>query len=248
MAAEGSNRLLSALSSESRQYLVDHSVAVDLPVRTVLYEAEITPHYAYFMTSGMASIVSSMEDGETAEVGVIGKEGFVGGIHLLGPAKVSTNSFIQLAGSGLQIPLSDLKTAFRSSEDIRDRILEFTQEQSLTVSQIAACNRLHETEERLARWLLMCQDRAQTEVLNFTQEFLAMMLGSRRTTVTLTAGILQQAGLIKYTRGKVRIVDREGLEDAACDCYKIAKGLINNLYAAPLHDVSSNHELTVQTG
>ena len=108
-----------------------------------------------------------------------------------------------------------MRQAYRSSEEIRDRILEFVQEQTISTNQIAGCNRLHEAEERLARWLLMAQDRTQSDVLNFTQEFLAMMLGARRTTVTLIAGALQKAGLIEYQRGHVKIIDRVNLEAAA---------------------------------
>jgi CRP-like cAMP-binding protein len=228
------NRLLSSLSPENRDLLVAKCVPVDLPLRTSLYVAEELPPFAYFMTSGMASIVTTMEDGETAEVGVVGNEGIIGSIFLLGPTKISTSSFIQLDGSALRISLLDLKHAYRSSEEIRDRLLEFVQEQSVTVSQIAGCNRLHGAEERLARWLLMAQDRTQSEVLNFTQEFLAMMLGARRTTVTLIAGSLQRANLIEYSRGRVKILDRENLKSAACDCYKITKALLTNLYSRRL--------------
>jgi hypothetical protein len=113
------------------------------------------------------------------------------------------------------------------------------------VSQIAGCNRLHEAEERLARWLLMAQDRTQSEVLNFTQEFIAMMLGARRTTVTLIAGSLQRANLIEYSRGRVKILDRENLESAACDCYKITKDLYTNLYSQKLPGVD---EVTLTNG
>jgi CRP-like cAMP-binding protein len=154
----------------------------------------------------------------------------VGSIHLLGPAPVSTESFMQLDGTGIRIPLSELQKAFRSSEEIRDRILESVQEQTLSVSQIAGCNRLHEAQARLARWLLMVQDRTRSDVLNFTQEFLGMMLGAQRTTVTLIAGNLQRSGLIEYRRGHVKILDRENLEEAACDCYQITKNLYVNLY------------------
>jgi hypothetical protein len=137
---------------------------------------------------------------------------------------------MQLEGKGLRIPFSQLKQLYRTSEEIRDRLLEFVQEQALTVNQIAGCNRLHEAEERLARWLLMAQDRTQSDILNFTQEFLAMMLGARRTTVTLIAGSLQRANLIEYSRGRVKILNRENLESAACDCYKITQDLLANLY------------------
>ena len=234
MPTNTQNRLLSSLSTRACERLMSHCSPIDLPLKTILYQAEQTPPYAYFMTSGMASIVTAMEDGDTAEVGVVGNEGVIGSIFLLGPAKVSTTSFMQLEGSALRIPLPDLKHAFRSSEEIRDRLLEFVQEQAISVNQIAGCNRLHEAEERLARWLLMAQDRTQSDVLNFTQEFLAMMLGSRRTTVTLIAGSLQRAGLIEYSRGQVKILDRDHLESAACDCYKIVKELFANLYQQDL--------------
>lgn len=179
--------LLSALSSESRELLTARATPVALPLRTVLYEANETPTHAYFLTVGLASVVTSLSDGATAEVSFIGREGVVGGFHLIGPADVPTNCFMQIEGAGLKILLSDLQEAFDSSEEIRQRILEAVQEQALIIGQIAACNRLHEAEERLARWLLMAQDRTQSNVLNITQEFLAEMLGARRTTVTMVA-------------------------------------------------------------
>jgi CRP-like cAMP-binding protein len=230
MSVQITNLLLSALSAKSRQRLLAHCVDLPLPVRTSLYKADQVPAFAYFITSGMASVVANSTDGGTAEVAVIGNEGIVGILHLLGPAPVSTESFMQLDGTGLRMPLIELRRAFRSSEEIRDRILECVQEQSLSVSQIAGCNRLHESEARLARWLLMAQDRTQSDVLNFTQEFLAMMLGAQRTTVTMVAGGLQRSGLIEYRRGRVKILSRENLEEAACDCYQITKKLHDNLY------------------
>lgn len=230
MSSHAPNRLLSALSPASRDLLLSKCTPIDLPIHYNLYVAETTPSHGYFMMSGMASVVTTMEDGMTAEVGVIGCEGVVGGVHLLGPAKTSTDSFIQLAGTALRMPHAELRKAFRSSEEIRSRILEFHQEQSITASQMVGCNRLHSAEERLARWLLMAQDRVGSESLDLTQEFLAMMLGSRRTTVTLVAGTLQKAGLIEYTRGRLVVLDRKGLEAAACDCYQISKGLLQGLY------------------
>lgn len=234
MSLPKTNLFLESLSAESRDLLVKQCVEIDLPLRKSLYEAENIPRYAYFLTSGIASVVAAMDDGSTAEVGLIGREGVVGSFHLLGPANVSTNCFIQLEGSSLRIPFGGLVHAFRSNEEIRDRALEFVQEQAISLSQLAGCNRLHESEERLARWLLMAQDRTGTDVLDFTQEFLGMMLGSRRTTVTLIAGVLQRSGLIEYRRGRVTILDREGLEATACDCYKITKQLYRGLYTRAL--------------
>ncbi|MBW4038102.1 MAG: Crp/Fnr family transcriptional regulator [Acidobacteria bacterium] len=227
------NRFLSALSNSKRDLLLSHSTPIALPTRFVCYRAEETPRYVYFPTSGMVSVVTSMQDGSSAEVGIVGNEGLVGCLHLIGPAHVSTNAFVQLAGEGLRIPFADMQHAYRTSEEIRDRVLEFVQAQSVSTSQIAGCNRLHEAEERLARWLLMSQDLTHSNVLAFTQEFLSMMLGSRRTTVTLIAGSLQKAGLIEYRRGNVTILDRSNLEAVACDCYQITRHLITELYSAP---------------
>lgn len=235
MSADGVNLLLSALTAESRELLIARSTPVSLPLRMSFYEAEQLPRYAWFITSGIASIVTSTPNGASVEVGLIGHEGLVGSLHLLGSLPVSTRSFVQLEGTGLRIPLQNLKTLFRSSEEIRNRILEFVQEQTLNVSQLAACQRLHESEARLARWLLMAQDRTDDERLRFTQEFLAMMLGAQRTTVTVVAGALQRSGFIEYTRGCVRIIDRAGLEAAACECYQVTKRLYAQLYKNEFH-------------
>jgi CRP-like cAMP-binding protein len=234
MSVPKSNLFLNSLSAQSRDLLLRLCVEIDLPLKKVLYEAEEVPRYAYFPTSGIASVVAVMEDGGSAEVGLIGREGLVGSFHLLGPAKVSTRCFIQLQATALRIPFADLVRLFKSNEEIRDRVLEFVQEQAVSLSQLAGCNRLHEAEERLSRWLLMAQDRTGSPVLDFTQEFLAMMLGARRTTVTVIAGVLQRSGLIEYQRGKVKILDRERLEAAACDCYQITKSLYAGLYSSAL--------------
>jgi CRP-like cAMP-binding protein len=239
MSLHTANLFLSSLSPAAREFLLSSATALSLPLRTSLYNAGDVPAYAYFMTSGLASVVTAMADGGTAEVGLIGREGMVGSFQLLGPAPVSTDCFVQLEGTALRIPFPKLQKAFRSSEEIRDRVLEFVQEQAITLSQLAGCHRLHEAEERLARWLLMAQDRTQSDVLNFTQEFLAMMLGARRTTVSMVAGALQRSGLIEYQRGRVKILSRENLEDAACDCYRITKQAYLSLYKL---DVSSSLE------
>ena len=227
------NRLLSSLSPESRDVLLSHATAVSMPVKMECYQAEETPKFVYFPTSGMVSVVTSMEDGGTAEVGIVGHEGLVGALQLLGPGKISTNAFVQIEGTALRVPFADMRQAYRVHEDIRDRILEFVQAQAVSTGQIAGCNRLHEAEERLARWLLMTQDRTHSDSINFTQEFLGMMLGARRTTVTLIASALQKAGLIEYRRGHVTILDRPNLESAACGCYQVTKQLLENLYSRP---------------
>ena len=141
MPSQHSNLFLNALSPASRDLLLGQCVEVDLPVKKSLYEPDNVPRYAYFMTSGIASVVTAMEDGGTAEVGLIGHEGIVGSFHVLGPAKVSTRCFIQLEGTGLRMSFVDLLSAFRKNEKIRDRMLEFVQQQAVSLSQLAGCNR-----------------------------------------------------------------------------------------------------------
>ena len=243
--SETPNLFLSCLEPESRSWLLSRSTSLPLPVRTSLYAAERKPQYAYFITSGMASVVTSMTNGGTAEVGIIGREGVVGCAHLLGPARVSTDCFIQIEATGLRIRFADLQIAFRAFDDVRERLLELIQEQFLTLSQLAGCNRLHGAEERLARWLLQMQDCTHSEELNITQEFLAQMLGSKRTTVTVVAATMQQAGLISYSRGRIRILDRTTLEAVACECYAVTRNLYRNLFTQDLPDYDRD-ELTTR--
>jgi CRP-like cAMP-binding protein len=230
MASQDSNLFLSSLSQSSHDLLGSRSTPVELPLHTPLYEQEVTPRYAYFLTSGLASLVTPMSNGESVEVGVIGHEGVVGGLHLLGPAPLSTRCMMQLAGTALRIQYSDLQAAFNSSPEIHARMLEFVQQQAVLVAQIAGCNRLHRAEQRLIRWLLTAQDRTRSSALKFTHEYLAEMIASQRTTVTAIARDLQERGFITYSRGVVHIIDRKGLENAACDCYGITKRLYGRLY------------------
>ena len=232
------NLLLAMYPGSSRSSLMRAMEPVALPVRTVLYEPERTPNYVHFITSGMASIVTNMTDGEVAEVGLVGREGMAEGLHLLGPALVQTSCFMQIAGTGLRMKFSDFEHQFVHSEQILRPTLRFVQYQSLVLGQVAACNRLHEVEERLSRWLLMVADRVAEPELRLTQEFLAQMLGSRRSTVTLVAGALQRSGLIDYSRGHVRILDRPGLENLACECYEVTRDALHRFTASGLHHVA----------
>ena len=251
MSLPQSNLLLGSLSPRSREWLLARCTAVSLPIRSSLYVAETTPDFAYFVTSGIASVVAAMSDGKTAEVGVTGHEGVVGGFHILGPGLLSTDCFIQVTATALRIRLSDLRIAFRSSEEIRERLLEYVQEQSLSLGQVAGCHRLHAQGERLARWILMVQDRTQSDRLEITQEFLAQMLGSKRTTVTVVASSMQRKGVIQYTRGHIHILDRTGLEAAACSCYPILRNLFNGLYRQgwlPTNHSEPNHVAALALG
>jgi CRP-like cAMP-binding protein len=230
---EVSNRLLACLTPACRQDLKSLLRKVDLPVNTVFYEAEQEITEAYFINSGFASQVIQLGDAGSAEVGVVGLEGLVGSTALLGRRAIAPGRcFMQASGAGYVIPLEALRQVFASSEETRSRVLEFVQHQMLTGTYLSACNNLHEAEPRFARWILMVQDRLETDVLPLTQEFLAQMLGSRRMTVTTVAGALQHSGLIEYRRGQIRILDRSSLEDAACECYGSLKKLYGQLYSS----------------
>ncbi len=226
MDGQVSNLLITTLPPAYRKSLLSRLKPVALPLRTVLYEPDETPKFAHFITSGIASIVSSMSNGATAEVGIWGNEGLVESFHLLGLARMPTRCFIQMEATALRMPFKDLQKEFLESPEMREAVLQCVQSQGFILCQLAACNRLHEAEERLARWLLMVRDRVNSDSYFLTQEFLANMLGSRRTTVTASAGTLQRKGLIKYSRGRIRIIDAAGLENSACECY----GTVRKLY------------------
>ena len=224
------NRILASLSTLNQLHLLSLSEKIDLPLNLMLSEEAVVPQFAYLLESGFASqVIRSGTSGE-AEVGMVGRDGVTGFWSLLGPAKTSSRTFMQAAGAGYRIPITRLRQCFLDSEAIRLRILEYVQEQTVMVAYLMACNKLHDTEPRLARWLLMVADHLETDTFPFTHEFLAQMLGVRRMTVTLTAGALQRGGFIEYKRGTVRILDRPGLTDAACECYRRMKRLDDNLY------------------
>lgn len=231
MAAAKFNRLLQSLPADVRSSLLARMEEVELPTQMNLCRPREVPKYAHFMTSGITSVVTFMEDGGGVEVGLVGREGLVEAVHLLGPAHVPTTAFVQTAGTALRMPFAELKQEFLTSEPLRELILRLVQGQGCIVNQLAACNRLHEIEERLARWLLMVSDRVGGSEIYLTQAFLAEMIGAQRSTVTLTAGSLQRSGLIEYRRGHIQILDRSGLENAACECYPIIRELASDLYA-----------------
>lgn len=230
MALSVSNLLIECLSPEVRLKLVRQLEPVALPVNTTIYEPEEQPRHVHLLTSGMASIVVVMANGDVAEVGIVTREGPPEALHLLGPAGIQTRAFMQIAGTGLRMSFKAFQELTTQEPEISVLLLNYVQYQSLTLGQIAACNRLHEVEERMARWLLMVQDRIGGNEIPLTQEFIANMLGTRRSTVTLIAGALQRSGLIEYRRGNVKVLDRQGLESTACECYEVTRRLLLNLY------------------
>ena len=198
-------------------------VPVDLPSGMVLSEPNQQVRYAYFPVSGLISVDALTKKGESVEVGVIGREGFSGLPALLGGQQMEHSVVIQGAGTGLRVRSSLIREEFLKGGPFAEQIHQFIYLQLVQTSQSALCNRLHPVDMRMARWMLTASDRLESATLNLTQEFLAQMLGSRRSTVTVAAGDLQRQKLIDYSRGRIKILDRDGLEQVACECYRIVR-------------------------
>jgi len=216
------NELLLDLPSHECDSIFSQLTFVQLRLRDVLQEAEETIKYAYFVDSGLVSILSVMQDGKSVEVGLSGKEGCTGLPLVAGFKTSDTRALVQIAGTAFRVSSQNLSKLLRQCPVLARRMQQYGFLLALQGAQIAACNRLHEVDERLARWLLMTQDRIGDHgVVPLTHEFLAHMLGTRRSSVTVAAGLLAKAGLITYTRGQVKIENRARLEDAACECYNL---------------------------
>jgi CRP-like cAMP-binding protein len=204
-------------------------VPVDLPLGMRLGEPNSPQDFLYFLVSGLISVDALTERGESVEVGVVGREGFSGVYGILGHRQAAHSIIMQGAGAGLRIRTAIVRDEFLKGGQFATLIHTFIYTQMVQMSQSVLCNRLHPVEMRMARWMLTACDRMQADSLNITQEFLAQMLGSRRTTVTVAAGQLQREGLIDYSRGRVRIVDRAGLEAKSCECYGIVRAVYDRL-------------------
>jgi CRP-like cAMP-binding protein len=230
MTSTPSNLLLAALSPNYRASLLARMRTITLAPREILYEPDESPKYAHFLTSGVASIVVSMANGASTEVCMWGREGLIESFHLLGDAKIPNRCIVQMESTALRMPFNELQKEFHDSEEFRDCVLQGVQSQIAIVGQLAGCNRLHEAEARLARWLLMVRDRIENDTFLITQEFLAVILGARRTTVTAAAGELQRKGLIHYSRGRIHVSDPVRLENVACECYATVRELYGSFY------------------
>jgi CRP-like cAMP-binding protein len=221
------NHVLASLPPEELKALSPHLERVEIPSRTTIYEVGGTVKDCYFVTSGLISCVMVMENGDGVEVGLIGHEGFVGLPALINIVHSSILVNVQVPGEALRIDAIVLHELLDKLPSLQRLLSRYAYLQALQSQQIAGCNRLHEVEERLARWLLMTQDRVQMDVLPLTHDLLSMMLGARRASVTVAAGILQRAGLIEYRRGKIVILDRKRLEEAACECDGVIRKQLN---------------------
>jgi len=218
-----SNKILLSLSREEFNQVLPKLELVRLKLHQVIYEAGETIKSGYFVNDGVISVLAVQPDGKSVEIGLIGSEGFTGLPILVGYSSSPTRLITQGDGTAYRCDAEALRQLAGQLPRLERQLHRFGQRLAMQTAQIALCNRLHEVGERLARWILMTQDRILSDNLPLTQEFLGQMLGSRRASVTVAAGILQKAGLISYTRGAVKILDRKKLEEAACDCYGIVQ-------------------------
>lgn len=226
------NRLLAALPREEYKRLSPHLEPVRLTPGQILYNAGEIVRHAYFPMGGMICLLSTTEDGRTIEVGMIGSEGMAGIAAVLKANSAPYHIMVQLAANALRIRENRLREEFCRGGHLQDLLLRYTHTILTQIAQSAACNRFHTVVERLCRWLLVSRDRVQTDTLHLTQEFLSQMLGVPRTSVTMIAGALQEQGLIRYSRGKIYILDRRRLEAASCECYRLIREEISHFLAA----------------
>jgi CRP-like cAMP-binding protein len=217
------NRILRSLSKAEWDVLRPQMTPITWKLSDIIYKEDEPIEDVFFVESGLASIVSQMSSGGSVEVSLVGRDGMLGTAALLGAKSTPHRTFTQVAGHGYRVKASIVQDAFDNNGNFKTAMRRYVQALFVQAAQGGACNRLHLAEERLARWLLTSADRLGVNPIPLTQEFLATMLGSRRSTVTVAAGILQKAGYIRYSRGKITILDRKGLESSACECYQIIR-------------------------
>jgi CRP-like cAMP-binding protein len=209
--------------------LSPHLKPIALEQGVVLQEQGDAVEEVIFPSDGIISLLAVMQQGNAIELATIGFEGAIGSLAGLGPRRSHTRAVVQVSGAGLRIPAVRFRKAAEESAAVRDIIVRYGEMLLIQVQQTAACNALHSVEERLSRWLLQARDRLQTSTVPLTHEFLSQMLGVRRTTVSVVANSLQTAGLIRYHRGHIEIVDRPGLEAKACECYDAIRRQIDQV-------------------
>jgi CRP-like cAMP-binding protein len=226
--APSRNRILAALPAAEFDSVTFSLEPFPMAVNTVLYEANAPISHVYFPTSGCVSMVNAMDDG-AVEVGTIGFEGWAGLPLLLDDDRMPTRAFVQLAGDSYRMKAADFAVAIEKNPKFARMLNRHSLALFNQAAQSVACNRLHTLEARCARWLLMTHDRMRMESFVLTHEFLSYMLGVHRPAVTLAAGVLQRAGIIRYTRGKVTVIDRPALEGVSCACYEITRASYERL-------------------
>ena len=223
------NRILSALPAGEYERLIPHLKPFTLEYKQVLHEPNKPLRYVYFPDEGVISMVSTMIDKPVVEVGLAGREGMVCVAVFLGANSTPHQGIVQVAGSAMRMKASVLREEFKRGGKLQELLLRYTQMQMIQIAQTAVCNRLHMIEGQLSRWLLMIHDRVDGDEFLLTQDIISLMLGVQRTGVTGAAGILQRKGMIRYVRGKITILDRQALEETACECYWIVKDAFDRL-------------------
>jgi len=213
------NKILLSVPDKEYRAIRPYLEFLAMPPQLSLYEPNDPLEFVYFPNAGMVSLVIETEDGRTVEVGEAGKEGFAGIPAAAGMRKSQVREVVQIAGDGFRVKVDELQKALRSSPQLQQMLTRYAVTHWMQMAQTAACNRLHNIEQRFARWLLITQDRVDSPTFAITQDFLATMLGTDRPTVSLAAGMLQKKGVIKWTRGEVQILNRAKLEKCACECY-----------------------------
>jgi CRP-like cAMP-binding protein len=227
-----SNLLLAALPGEILEELRPHLEYVHLPLGMAVYESGGKQAYVYFPTDCIVSLLYVLADGASAEIAVVGREGLVGISLFMGGETTPSRAVVQSAGGAFRIRAATLKKYFAQSHELHYLLLRYTQALITQMAQTAVCNRHHTVDQQLCRWLLMSLDRLPTDEVSMTQELIANMLGVRREGVTEAAGKLQSDGLINYSRGKISVLDREGLEARVCECYAVVKAEYDRLLPA----------------
>jgi len=217
------NHILAGLPKREYSKISPLLKPVSLSAGQVLHDVGGRATHGYFVNCGLVSTVAVMRNGDSVEVGIIGNEGFTGLPILLNISNASSRMIVQIEGSALKVESNALRNLVATVPMLEHKLSRFSYLQAIHMMQIAACNRLHDIEERLARWLLMTQDRVHSDALALTHDLLGQMLGSRRASVTIAAGILQRAGIIEYRRGKIHILDRQKLEETVCECYDVVR-------------------------
>ncbi len=223
MSDPKANRLLAALPDAEFQRWLPLLEEVQLPLGRVLYESGVTMGHVYFPTTAIVSLLYVMEDGASAEIAVVGKEGLVGVSLFMGGGSTPSRAVVQSAGSGFRLRASAVNEEFNRAGPTLHLLLRYTQALITQMSQTAVCNRHHTLDQQLCRWLLLSLDRLDGDELTMTQELIANMLGVRREGVTEAALKLQRAGLISYARGRITTLNRPGLEARSCECYAVVK-------------------------
>jgi CRP-like cAMP-binding protein len=218
-----SNLILLSISDSDYALLRPHLEYLIMPSHLVLHEGGGKLEFTHFPNRGVISLVVVMKDGGTAEAGIVGNEGFTGTPAAVGLSRSPLQSVVQITGDGFRVEVAALQNTLESAPHLQMMLSRYAVVQGMQVAQTAACNRLHDIKQRLARWLLMTQDRVDSETLPITHDFLATMLGTDRPSVSVAAGVLQKEKLIEYSRGAVKIVNRKKLEDSACECYGITQ-------------------------